>query len=44
MGYVNAAHRDVALAKGINVLNGHITYRAVADAFGLEYTPWETAA
>jgi len=43
-GLLNAAHRDVALAKGINVLNGHITYRAVADAFGLEYTPWETAA
>lgn len=42
-GLIDAARRDAALAKGINVLNGQITYRAVAEAFGLQYTPWEAA-
>ena len=42
-GLIDAARRDAALAKGINVLNGQITYRAVAEAFGLQYTPWEQA-
>ena len=31
--------RDPALAKGVNVLNGKVTYQAVAEAFGLAYTP-----
>jgi alanine dehydrogenase len=30
---------DSALAKGVNVIEGKITYEAVADAHGLEYTP-----
>jgi alanine dehydrogenase len=29
------------LAKGVNTHRGNVTYRAVADAFGLEYTPLE---
>jgi alanine dehydrogenase len=42
-GLAEAARRDPALAKGINVLNGAVTYKAVADAFGIEYRPWEDA-
>jgi alanine dehydrogenase len=34
-----AVAKDSALAKGVNVYRGHITYPAVAEAFGLEYTP-----
>jgi alanine dehydrogenase len=37
-----AIGRDPALAKGVNVLNGHVTYQAVADAFGLRHTPLES--
>jgi len=33
------AQRDLALAKGVNTYAGHITYEAVSEAFGLEYTP-----
>jgi alanine dehydrogenase len=38
-GLVGSAIHDPALAKGINVLDGKITHPAVAEAFGLEYTP-----
>ncbi|HEX5166962.1 MAG TPA: alanine dehydrogenase [Thermomicrobiales bacterium] len=34
-----AVAKDSALAKGVNVYKGHVTYPAVAEAFGLEYTP-----
>jgi alanine dehydrogenase len=40
-GLEDAIADDPALAKGVNVLNGHITYEAVAEAFGLAYTPLE---
>jgi alanine dehydrogenase len=30
---------DPALAKGVNVIGGKLTYEAVADAHGLDYTP-----
>jgi alanine dehydrogenase len=30
---------DPALAKGVNVIDGKLTYEAVAEAHGLEYTP-----
>lgn len=43
-GLYEAAKRDAALAKGINVLNGTVTYKAVAEAFGLPYAPWESVA
>jgi alanine dehydrogenase len=43
-GLYEAATRDAALAKGINVLNGTVTYQAVAEAFGLPYAPWESVA
>jgi alanine dehydrogenase len=43
-GLADAARAIPELAKGINVLNGVVTYQAVADAFGLSYQPWEAAA
>jgi alanine dehydrogenase len=38
-GLAEAVARDPALAGGVNVLHGKVTYRAVAEAHGLEYTP-----
>jgi alanine dehydrogenase len=40
-GLEQAVARDPALAQGVNVLDGKITYEAVAEAHGLEYTPLE---
>jgi alanine dehydrogenase len=40
-GLAEAVARDPALARGVNVLDGRITYEAVAEAHGLEYTPLE---
>jgi alanine dehydrogenase len=42
-GLVRAVADDPALAKGVNVLGGRVTYEAVAEAHGLEYTPLEDA-
>lgn len=39
LGLKDAVARDSALAKGVNVLCGKVTYQAVADAFHLPYTP-----
>ena len=36
---MKAVAKDPALAKGVNVYKGQVTYPAVAEAFGLEYTP-----
>lgn len=41
-GILDALRRDPALAKGVNVYGGKITYKAVAQAFDLPYTPLET--
>lgn len=40
-GWKQAARDDAALAKGVNVFDGKITYKAVADAHGMNYTPLE---
>ena len=42
-GVVAAIERDPELARGVNVLGGRITYEAVAEAHGLEYTPLDDA-
>jgi len=42
-GYKIAARQNPDLAKGINIINGKVTYNGVADAFGLEYTPLDAA-
>ena len=44
LGLDEAISRDPVLAKGVNVLDGRITYGAVADAFGLEAAPLPGAA
>jgi alanine dehydrogenase len=38
-GFHEAVEDDPALARGVNVHGGKITYAAVAEAHGLEYTP-----
>jgi alanine dehydrogenase len=40
-GIREAVRRDRALARGVNVVDGKITYQAVAEAHGLEYAPLE---
>jgi alanine dehydrogenase len=42
-GVVGAIRRDPALARGVNVVAGRVTYEAVAEAHGLEYTPLDEA-
>ncbi len=37
-GLRDAVARDSALAKGVNVIDGKLTYQAVAEAHGLAYT------
>ena len=41
LGFEEAVSRNKALARGVNVYKGRITHPAVAEAFGLEYTPLE---
>jgi len=41
-GLADAVSRDRALARGVNVLHGKITYEPVAEAHDLEYTALET--
>jgi len=40
-GVREAVARDPALARGVNVLDGKLTYEAVAEAHGLDYAPLE---
>lgn len=38
---MEAVREDPALLKGLNTYQGKVTYSAVADAFGMDYTPAE---
>jgi alanine dehydrogenase len=38
-GFLDAVRHDPSLAQGVNIYAGRITYGAVAEAFGLPYTP-----
>jgi alanine dehydrogenase len=40
-GAETAVASDPGLAKGMNTFKGKLTYEAVADAFNMEYTPYE---
>jgi alanine dehydrogenase len=40
-GLREAIAQDPALARGVNVIDGKITYEAVAEAHGLDFTPLE---
>ena len=42
-GVVEAIRRDSALAQGVNVVGGRVTYEAVAEAHGLAYTALDDA-
>jgi alanine dehydrogenase len=42
-GVLEAIRSDPELARGVNVMGGRITYEAVADAHGLDYTPLDDA-
>ena len=39
LGFAGAVNSDQALARGVNILQGQITYPAVAEAFALPYVP-----
>src|ERR671932_544480 len=39
LGVREAIARDPALARGVNVIEGKVTYEAVAEAHGLDYSP-----
>ena len=43
-GWREAIKSDPNLAQGVNTLGGKVTYKAVADAFDLSYTPLREAA
>jgi alanine dehydrogenase len=43
VGFGGAVARDAALARGVNVLEGRVTYEAVAEAHDLDFTPLEDA-
>lgn len=38
-GWRKACKDDVSLYRGLNVVNGKVTFKAVADVFGLDYEP-----
>lgn len=40
-GYLKGIRENSALRKGVNVIDGKVTYKAVADALQLHYTPLE---
>ncbi len=42
-GYLKAIQDNNALAKGVNVINGFVTYEAVANSLNLEYVPLDKA-
>lgn len=41
LGWKEACKRDPGLAEGVNVVDGKIVYKAVAEAFDMAYTPLE---
>jgi len=41
-GWKRAMQENKEIRLGANVIDGKVTYQAVADAFGLEYTPIDT--
>ena len=39
-GWQQACRDDEALRRGLNIVDGRVTFKAVADVFGLPFTPW----
>ncbi|MBA2289778.1 MAG: alanine dehydrogenase [Chloroflexia bacterium] len=42
-GIADAVRSDASLAPGVNVINGHVTYAGVAEAFGLPHVTLDQA-
>lgn len=42
MGWESACKQNASLAKGLNIINGKVVYKEVAEAFELDYIPLET--
>ena len=42
LGWAKAAAADPGLAEGVNVVAGKVTNKAVAETFGLPYSPLES--
>jgi len=42
-GWMQVARENAGIRAGINIVNGRITYRGVAEAFGMDYAPVEEA-
>ena len=40
-GWKEACAKDASLALGLNVVEGKVVYEAIADVFGLPYTPYK---
>jgi len=38
-GWQQACRDDAALRRGLNIVDGKVVYKAVADVFGLPYEP-----
>ena len=36
-GWRNACRKNIALKKGLNIINGNVVYRGVAEAFNIDY-------
>jgi len=41
-GWQNACRQDAALKNGLNVVNGKVVYKGVAEAFGLPFVGVDT--
>ncbi len=41
LGWHHACQADLALRKGLNIVNGKVVYQAVSEAFNLNYVPVE---
>ena len=39
LGYTETIRTDLSVARGVNVIHGKLTYKAVADALNLKHTP-----
>ena len=40
-GWQQACRDDESLRRGLNIVEGKVTFKAVADVFGLPYEPWK---
>ncbi len=40
-GWEAAARQDVALRRGLNIVDGKVVHQGVAETFGMSWNPWE---